>query len=160
MDPMKGDFGLLCQRIRDLVCPQCRARSGGRKCQVPECSLLNELAILVDMDRSQASDWRVRETLGTLNRDWQRNITVSQLAGAVGLSVSRLQHLFRAHLGLTISEYLAERRLRQAAGLLLRTDLHVSEICYYVGYNSLSHFVRLFRRRYGISPTCFRKEHL
>ncbi|HOB21806.1 MAG TPA: helix-turn-helix domain-containing protein [Bacillota bacterium] len=49
--------------------------------------------------------------------------------------------------------------MEAAARLLLDRSLSVTEVCYQVGFQSLSHFQRLFRDFYGKSPSAYRKKH-
>jgi AraC-like DNA-binding protein len=80
------------------------------------------------------------------------------LAGMVNLSVSRLQHLFRAQTGMSIQQYVKRRRLVEASRLLTETYFRVSEIAYRVGFETLSGFDRAFRSEFGKSPTHYRQE--
>ena len=58
--------------------------------------------------------------------------------------------------GLTFTNYIARVRVEKAKNLLLNPHLRVSEIAYTVGFQSLTHFNRLFRKLTGESPTSFR----
>jgi transcriptional regulator GlxA family with amidase domain len=82
---------------------------------------------------------------------------VTDLAREVRLSPSHLQRLFKRETGFQISDLLAEARLRNAATLLLTTDMEVKEIAYLAGYQHHSSFVRAFQRRFGASPRCYRQ---
>lgn len=64
---------------------------------------------------------------------------------------------FKTHLGVTPSQYINRLRLDYASDLLLHTDRTVTEICYDVGFNNLSHFYHLFKARWDCSPLHFRK---
>lgn len=82
------------------------------------------------------------------------------MAESVGLSVSRLQHLFREETGTTIRKYQQELRIKRARELLLTTHLSVKEIIVAVGAGDKSHFVRDFTKRYGLSPRRYRMQLL
>ena len=58
--------------------------------------------------------------------------------------------------GLTFTEYLGRVRIEKANTLLLNPHLRISEIAYDVGFQSLTHFNRVFRQIFGQSPTAFR----
>ncbi|ETK32863.1 helix-turn-helix transcriptional regulator [Microbispora sp. ATCC PTA-5024] len=60
---------------------------------------------------------------------------------------------FRDHTGSSFQVYLQERRLRFARSLLASTSLSVTEVCHAAGFNTLSHFRRAYRRRYGSAPS-------
>jgi AraC family transcriptional regulator, arabinose operon regulatory protein len=81
----------------------------------------------------------------------------SQLAALVNLSPSRLRHLFKQETGTTPAQFLKSSRLRKAEVLVRTGFLTVKEIANQVGLASNSHFVREFRKVYGMSPTVYRK---
>ena len=66
---------------------------------------------------------------------------------------------FKAHLGVTPSQFINSLRLEYASDLLLHADLPVIEVCYEVGFGNLSHFYHLFKARWGCSPVEFRKNN-
>lgn len=82
---------------------------------------------------------------------------VAALAATVNLSVSRLRVLFKAETGLTIRQYVKRLRMQRAKELAGATFLHVSEIADLLKYNNASHFVRDFRRMFGVTPVVYRK---
>jgi AraC-like DNA-binding protein len=63
---------------------------------------------------------------------------------------------FRKHTGLNFTDFVARLRVERAKELLLNPNLRVSEIAYEVGFQSLTHFNRVFRRVVGKSPTAYR----
>ena len=64
---------------------------------------------------------------------------------------------FQRYLGCTMTEYLNDIRLQQAAYRLLYTDDTVLSICNTVGISSVSYFNTIFKKKYGASPQNFRK---
>jgi YesN/AraC family two-component response regulator len=64
--------------------------------------------------------------------------------------------MFKKATGLHFTEYLARVRVEKAKNLLLNPNLRISEIAYEVGFQSLTHFNRIFRRLVGESPTEYR----
>src|SRR6202008_1025067 len=79
------------------------------------------------------------------------------LAALVNLSASRFRHLFKQETGTTPAQYLKEVRLRRAAKLLRNTFLTIKQILKQVNLGSNAHFVHDFRKRYGITPTAYRR---
>jgi transcriptional regulator GlxA family with amidase domain len=74
------------------------------------------------------------------------------LAEIAGLSVRQLERLFRAHLGSTIAEVYLRLRLEHARRLLRTTGLSITEVAVACGFQSGSHFARVFRQAFGCSP--------
>jgi YesN/AraC family two-component response regulator len=66
--------------------------------------------------------------------------------------------MFKRATGLTFTDYLGRVRVEKAKNLLLNPHLRVSEIAYTVGFQSLTHFNRVFRKLTGESPTDFREK--
>jgi AraC-like DNA-binding protein len=79
------------------------------------------------------------------------------LAHECGLTHNKLTSGFRELFGSTVYEYLRQIRLEKARELLLSGDHNVTEVCYTVGYSNLSHFAKMYKQRYGESPSRSRK---
>lgn len=76
----------------------------------------------------------------------------SEVADELGISTRQLERLFDRHLGTSPKRYGLELRLNRARNLIVQTEQSVAEIAMASGFTSTSHFSRVFRRKYGISP--------
>ncbi len=97
--------------------------------------------------------WRVE---AFVRSNIQRSLRLEDMTALVGLSVSRLCHLFKSQTGVAPSRFLKVLRMRKAKELLETTTLSVKEITARVGINDVSHFVRDFETIYGLSPARYR----
>ena len=88
----------------------------------------------------------------------RQDFQVVDLCQEFGLSRSQLYRKVNALLGESISDCIQNIRLKKAEELLLAGKLSVAEIAYQVGYSSPDYFSTVFRSRYGVSPTAFRKQ--
>lgn len=89
--------------------------------------------------------------------DLSRNPRITELAARTGYSASHLRFVFRNKLGISLGKYLRESRLAEAAKLLQRTDLQVTEIAKKAGFDSLVAFSRAFKKAYNLSPVAYSK---
>jgi two-component system response regulator YesN len=86
-------------------------------------------------------------------------LTLADVAKAAYLSVSRLAHLFREQMGVTVVDYLTNIRINHAKRMLLTTENNCTRICYEVGYNNQSYFTRVFKQITGLTPREFRNQN-
>ncbi|MBM7567784.1 AraC family transcriptional regulator [Paenibacillus sacheonensis] len=91
-----------------------------------------------------------------------KNVTtpfkLQDIADHVGLSVTRIVHLFKKTYNLTITEYANQTRLSYACTQIEFSNLSLESIAESVGFHNYSYFHRLFRARYGMSPRQFRNQ--
>ena len=106
----------------------------------------------------EISDERVLLALELLERDpLIRRVAVTDVAKAVGLSVSQLDRLFLRHVGHTPKAHLQARKLSTARNLLTDEDLTMKEISYRLGFSSPNAFYNWFRKETGKSPSSVRR---
>jgi len=94
-----------------------------------------------------------------MGRNLNRHLPVGQMAASVNLSYSRLEHLFKAETGMTPVSYLKKLRIERARTLLETTFLTNQQIIIKVGMYDESHFVKDFKKAYGLQPSQYRKQH-
>lgn len=102
-------------------------------------------------------DRRIEIVLARIANDWQERHRIEDLAASVNLGKSRLEHLFKETVRLSIRELVRQRRITEAAHLLSSTHLRVSEVCYRVGFSDPSNFTHAFRKAFGVSPREYRR---
>jgi AraC-like DNA-binding protein len=102
---------------------------------------------------------RVLKVKEYINRHINDNLRLEQLADLVGMTATAFSRFFKLRTGKNLSEYIVDIRLGHAARRLVDTTDSVSEICWTCGFNTLSNFNRLFRKRKGCSPTEFREKY-
>lgn len=83
-------------------------------------------------------------------------LNMAELARDSGLSVSRFHQLYRSAYGQTPKQAQLDVRLKCAVELLLNSRLSVSVIAFELGYENVSSFTNLFKRRFGTTPAKFR----
>ncbi|MDR7870252.1 MAG: Ada metal-binding domain-containing protein [Tissierellaceae bacterium] len=95
-----------------------------------------------------------------LDNSFHKEWKINQELKSLGLSQRRMIEIFRGEYGVTPSEYVTNLRLEEARQMLKNTNKEIIDIAYYVGFNALSTFYRLFKKNMGLSPAAYRKEYL
>ncbi|HEU4888308.1 MAG TPA: helix-turn-helix transcriptional regulator [Thermoanaerobaculia bacterium] len=102
-------------------------------------------------------DRRVRKIVQLIDESWRMQLRIGDLARRVGLGASRLEHLFKEEARISIRDFIHERRLREAAQLLVSTEERISVISFHVGFLHVSNFNHAFKKRFGVSPRQYRE---
>jgi two-component system response regulator YesN len=99
---------------------------------------------------------QIRPAINYIDANYDKHITLADIARISHLSVSRLAHLFKEQMGITIIDYLTSVRIERAKQLLLATEQSCTEVCFQVGYNNQSYCTRIFKELVGMTPRQFR----
>lgn len=104
-----------------------------------------------------AADHRIRRVLEVMEREYSSALTAIRLAGVLGLSRSRFEHLFKAETGGRFRPTLRQIRLSKAQTLLAKSSLSIKEVAFRVGFQSTPAFSRAFQKQYGQPPSQWRR---
>ena len=94
-----------------------------------------------------------------LRSNYNKKLTVNEIALIAGYSVSRFQYLFKKQFGVSAMDYLINVRLQMAKDMLRYDLLPVYEIAYSVGFNDPYYFSKMFKKRAGVSPREYRMKY-
>ena len=133
-------------------------------------SLLYELSFFVDKARTlssssfakievQSNSRRIQKVQHYINAHYQDEIRLSQLAEMVGMTGVAFSRFFKLRTGKNLSDYIIDIRLGYAVRLLVDSTMSIAEICYECGFNNLSNFNRIFRKKKDCSPKEFRENY-
>lgn len=86
-------------------------------------------------------------------------IRLSDLAQHVGLNTSYLSELFKKETGLTLSDYILQRRIEAASNMLRYSDYTFVEISSTLAYSTQSHFIHVFKKATGMTPRQYRAQY-
>lgn len=103
------------------------------------------------------SEWYVKQSMDYMHQNYDREIQVKDIAGAVNLHPGYLQRIFKTVTGQTLMAYLTEIRMEKAQMLLLETDIPIADISDYIGVGSRQYFHMLFKAHTHLTPTDYRK---
>jgi AraC family carnitine catabolism transcriptional activator len=107
--------------------------------------------------RSGAHHPKLVKALRLLEERGDAPLTVGQLARELRLSTRHVLRLFKQHLRESPQRYHQRLRLERARGLLMQTDLTVTQVAQACGFPSAAHFARAYRRQFGRTPSATRR---
>lgn len=102
---------------------------------------------------------RVQKVQHYISEHYREEIRLGVLAEMVGMTPVSFSRFFKLRTGKTLSDYIIDIRLGFATRLLVDSTRTVAEVCYDCGFNNLSNFNRLFKRKKGCSPKEFRENY-
>ncbi|MHC4666139.1 MAG: PocR ligand-binding domain-containing protein [Planctomycetota bacterium] len=117
---------------------------------------LNEFIELVYTSQDARKVTQITPAINYIDANYDKAITLAEIAKVSHLSSSRLAHIFKEQMGITVIDYVTNVRIERAKQLLLATDQNCTEICFQVGYNNQSYFTRTFKELVGMPPRKFR----
>lgn len=102
---------------------------------------------------------RVRKVEDYISANYSKSLTLNEISSLVGMTPTSFSRFFKMRTGRTLSDYVIDIRLGHAARMLVDTQMTCSEICYQCGFNNISNFNRLFKKKKGCSPNSFRDNY-
>lgn len=101
----------------------------------------------------------INQAIEFLYENYRNNFSLNEIARVAHLSPYHFSRVFKAETGKTPFEFLLDIKIDKAKGHLRYSDKSITEICFECGFNTISHFTRVFSKKVGLTPTAFR-EHL
>ncbi len=108
-------------------------------------------------DEKPSVHWVVRRMAEYAEENFRGEVTVKELSRLYAMNEVYMGQLFRRQMGVSFHAYLSDCRLRCAADLLRTTDTSVLSAALDSGFGSISYFNRSFAKRFGMTPTAYRR---
>lgn len=121
--------------------------------------LLLNICSLAEQSKSDPIDLRISPVLYYINQNFTKNIKFNDILDHSEFSKNHLERLFKAEIGMTIQDYIFQKRLRLAQELLVTTNLNVSEISDKVGLSEYRSLYHMFKKALHLSPLEFRRKN-
>ena len=99
----------------------------------------------------------VSESISYINDNFSEAISLRSISQKFFLSSCYFSKIFKKSTGLTFTDYLNRVRIKEAQTLLHRTTMNINDIAEAVGFNSTTHFDRIFKKHMGMSPLAYKK---
>jgi len=119
-------------------------------------SHLSELSNQIVVQQENAESPMITRAKQYIRENQAEELSLGQVAKAVNASAFYFCKMFKKGTGINFTEYVCRVRIESAKNLLLNPNLRVSEIAYQVGFQSLTHFNRVFKKIVGEAPTEYR----
>ena len=122
-------------------------------------ALMQSSSPRVSAQENQLKDFYIQEAVNYIEQNYQRNLTVEEVADACRLNRSYFSKLFKDNVGCPPQEFLIRVRLAKAAELMCSSNAPISEIAVRCGYSNQFHFSRAFKKHYGVPPQKWRAQN-
>ena len=125
-----------------------------------QLSLVDQKEVLSSTDMRQYAtepSKRLDAVLKYISDNYSSNISLQDVADIACMTTNSFCRFFKKMTNKSFTQFLNEVRVRNASRLLLEDNLTVSEVCYMVGYNSITNFYKQFKHVTGITPNGYRK---
>jgi AraC-like DNA-binding protein len=154
----------LADRIHDLN------RKHGFDSVLELMSILHDLSVSRNMkmlsdasfthaEHSFYNSRRVEKTMDYLNKNFDRTVKLGEVARLCNMTDAAFSRFFKAKTGMTFIDCLNEIRLGNASRLLIDTSQSIAEIAYHCGFNNISNFNRIFKKKKHSTPKDFRESY-
>ncbi len=130
-------------------------------------SLVLELIYLIDGSAQKNysgdkikrnNDNAIKKVIKYIDGNLTSDLSLKTLSEIASFSPIHFHNCFKASTGMTLREYVEDRRIRKAVNLLVETDLTLSEIAYECGFSSQSYFSYAFKKKMNLTPREYAKE--
>lgn len=94
-----------------------------------------------------------------IEQNYRQPLSLDGIAEALNISKYTLSHDFTEHIGTSVMESIIQKRINDAKELLSSTEMSVNDISSEVGFSNNTHFIQTFKKRVGVTPLQYRKQH-
>lgn len=102
---------------------------------------------------------RIERAIEYMNQSFHKQITLTEVSKLANMTDASFSRFFKARTGITFMDSLLEMRLGHASRLLIDTTQSIAEVAYNCGFNNISNFNRLFKKKKGCTPKEFRENY-
>ncbi|MGF1521631.1 MAG: helix-turn-helix domain-containing protein [Leptolyngbyaceae cyanobacterium] len=114
-----------------------------------------ELHTTTDINRLSSS--KLRQAIAYIHDHLEQNISLQAIATYLGMSQYHFARWFKRSMGVPPYQYVIQRRIERAKGLLKNKNLNLADIALQCGFNSQGHLIRHFKKQVGMTPKQYRE---
>ena len=119
---------------------------------------LSMLSNQIQIQAENADSPAIRKAVEYIHANLTEELSLEVVAKVANMSTFYFCKMFKKEKGINFTDYVSRARIEKAKNLLLNPNLRVSEIAYEVGFQSLTHFNRVFKKVAGCSPSQYRSK--
>lgn len=127
------------------------------QCHQFQHKMIHNYCQLVKECNSKDFSMPIRKAVTYIHVDLSADLSLKSLAGLLNVNASYLSSLFKKETGMTLTEYVSNRRIDQARKLLRSTELPIQTIALRCGISDIYYFNRMFKRITGVTPKAYRE---
>ena len=122
------------------------------------CEMLVCILRCIQVHELKIGNALLQEALNFMQNNFKQPINQVDIAKHVHITPQYFSKLFKSEINITFHEYLRNMRLDYAMTLLNTTSMSVTDVCMEGGFNSVSNFTKIFKKRFGVLPKDVRKK--
>ena len=98
----------------------------------------------------------IKQILDYINKNYTSIRSVNEVAEECFISISTMERYFKKYLSMTPKRYIENKKLQKSC-MLLRQNYSVTDACFESGFDDYSHFITIFKKRFGTTPLKYKK---
>lgn len=122
--------------------------------------VIDEFGTHIEIRNTSIGNSFVQDIIEYIKNNVNSQLSLNSVAEHFGLSTGHLSRLFKEKVGIHFSDFVSQVKFEKATQLLISApSTKVSDIADQLGYSNLTYFTKLFKEKYGMTPTQYRKSH-
>lgn len=119
------------------------------------------VSILCMVDEKSENDYPalLDEIIDYIKKEYKRPLSLSDVSSYFGISKSYIARLFKIHLNTTALKYITDFKLDHGKELLMNTNMSIEDISSHLGFEDSFYFSRIFKKKFFVSPSVYRKNN-
>lgn len=119
--------------------------------------MLSDSSFSNTADRGSYNSRRIEKTMEHINKNFDKQVTLKEVAKLSNMTEVSFSRFFKLRTGNTFIDSITEVRLGHASRVLIDTTQSIAEVAYHCGFNNISNFNRIFKKKKGCTPKEFRE---
>ncbi len=121
--------------------------------------MINDYCDAVNKTKNHNYSPIIKYVVSYIELNYAKSVTLEDISKNCGISKNYLPHAFKNETGKTVMEYLSDYRLDRAANLLKQTSMPIQDVGNETGYPDNNYFTKSFKKRFGMTPSAYRKSN-